>query len=88
MICLAAANVRVPLASASSIKFNIFPCQVFGALQAYSTGNYVPAPEFSQGRLEGTYLSLVQFIDDQYAGSEANIKAFHKIMHQLYLNAS
>ncbi|KAJ7438950.1 hypothetical protein B0H11DRAFT_2103486 [Mycena galericulata] len=64
---------------------------VLAALQTYITGTYVPASEFSQSRLETTYLSLMEFYEKQYdddKANAANAKAFHKVMHQLYLNSS
>ncbi|KAJ7767849.1 hypothetical protein B0H14DRAFT_3509735 [Mycena olivaceomarginata] len=62
---------------------------VFASIMTYSTGRYLPASEFSQSRLEDTYLALVQMIDGQRTQSNpAKVKAFHKVMHQLYLDAS
>ncbi|KAJ7116294.1 hypothetical protein C8R44DRAFT_879677 [Mycena epipterygia] len=54
----------------------------FAALQAWQTGVYIPAPEFSQGRLESTYKSLVAVVDEQCSKSP---KIFNKLMHDLYL---
>ncbi|KAJ7868363.1 hypothetical protein B0H14DRAFT_3585195, partial [Mycena olivaceomarginata] len=49
---------------------------------AWQTGVYIPAPEFSQGRLESTYKSLVTVMDEQRSKSP---KIFNKLMHDLYL---
>ncbi|KAJ7812810.1 hypothetical protein B0H14DRAFT_2605528 [Mycena olivaceomarginata] len=54
----------------------------FAALQAWQTGVYIPAPEFSQGRLESTYKSLITVMDEQRSKSP---KIFNKLMHNLYL---
>ncbi|KAJ7358288.1 hypothetical protein DFH08DRAFT_802122 [Mycena albidolilacea] len=57
----------------------------WAALQAYQTGVYVPAPEFSQGRLENTYQSLLSVMEQQRSNSP---KTFNRIMHELYLKVS
>ncbi|KAJ7900765.1 hypothetical protein B0H14DRAFT_3423375 [Mycena olivaceomarginata] len=66
--------------------------KVLAAVQTYGTGSFVPPDGFSQSRLEGTYLAHMATIAENRLtdtpNAEANAKAFHKIMHQLYLNAS
>ncbi|KAJ7865471.1 hypothetical protein B0H14DRAFT_3599385 [Mycena olivaceomarginata] len=59
---------------------------VWAALLAYQTGHYVPATEFNQARLEGTYRSLLEIMKGQCSGSSA--KLFNKRMHDLYLKVS
>ncbi|KAJ7896208.1 hypothetical protein B0H13DRAFT_2338538 [Mycena leptocephala] len=54
----------------------------YTALQAWQTGVYIPAPEFSQGRLESTYQSLIAVMEEQRTKSP---KIFNKLMHDLYL---
>ncbi|KAJ7100981.1 hypothetical protein B0H15DRAFT_796634 [Mycena belliarum] len=61
---------------------------VHAALLTYSNGSFLPAPEFSQSRLEDTYVVLMEMIAAQRVASDANVAAFHKVMHRLYLNAS
>ncbi|KAJ7606272.1 hypothetical protein DFH06DRAFT_1486910 [Mycena polygramma] len=61
-------------------------CNMWAALMAYQTGRHVPAPEFSQARLEGTYNSLLAVLEKQRAGSSA--KYFNTTMHKLYLKVS
>ncbi|KAJ6484745.1 hypothetical protein C8R45DRAFT_999223 [Mycena sanguinolenta] len=62
---------------------------VLASIMTYSTGQCLPASEFSQSRLEDTYLALMEMIDGQRTQSNpAKVKAFHKVMHQLYLDAS
>ncbi|KAJ7713405.1 hypothetical protein B0H14DRAFT_2644819, partial [Mycena olivaceomarginata] len=65
---------------------------IHAASLAYSTGSYVPAPEFSQSRLEGIYLAHMATIEEnrrnETPNEQANARAFHKVMHQLYLNAT
>ncbi|KAJ6547740.1 hypothetical protein DFH09DRAFT_1087497 [Mycena vulgaris] len=58
----------------------------WAGLQAWATGHYVPAPEFSQGRLESTYQSLLGILEDQRSGKSS--KAFNGIMHDLYVKVS
>ncbi|KAJ6615498.1 hypothetical protein B0H10DRAFT_1949863 [Mycena sp. CBHHK59/15] len=59
---------------------------IWAALSAWKTGVYVPAPEFSQGHLEGTYKSHIQTMQDLRNGNTS--KEFYDLMHQLYLKAS
>ncbi|KAJ7775248.1 hypothetical protein B0H14DRAFT_3588302 [Mycena olivaceomarginata] len=59
---------------------------LWAALLAWQTGYYVPAPEFNQARLEGTYKSLVNIMESQRSGPSA--KVFNKCMHELYLKVS
>ncbi|KAJ7736808.1 hypothetical protein B0H16DRAFT_1500378 [Mycena metata] len=59
---------------------------VWAALQTYSTGRFVPAPEFSQARLEGTYKSLLAVLTAQREGKSA--KTFNRTMHELYVKVS
>ncbi|KAJ7731727.1 hypothetical protein B0H16DRAFT_199164 [Mycena metata] len=59
---------------------------IWGALQCYSTGRFVPASEFSEARLENTYTSLADVLEKQRAGPSA--KRFNKTMHDLYVNVS
>ncbi|KAJ7094932.1 hypothetical protein C8R44DRAFT_381361 [Mycena epipterygia] len=59
---------------------------VWAALQPWQTGHYILAPEFSQGRLKGTYKSLLDILHRQRAS--ASSKTFNKVMHDLYLRVS
>ncbi|KAJ7835275.1 hypothetical protein B0H14DRAFT_3707144 [Mycena olivaceomarginata] len=59
---------------------------LWAALLAWQTGYYVPAPEFNQACLEGTYKSLVNIMESQRSGPSA--KVFNKCMHELYLKVS
>ncbi|KAJ6626195.1 hypothetical protein B0H10DRAFT_2429994 [Mycena sp. CBHHK59/15] len=65
----------------------IVTTHVGAALSAWQTGVHVPAPEFSQGRLESTYKSHIETMQAQRT-TEKSAKAFHKLMHELYLKAS
>ncbi|KAJ7847288.1 hypothetical protein B0H13DRAFT_1907365 [Mycena leptocephala] len=58
------------------------PSEAYTALQTWQTGVYIPAPEFSQGRLESTYQSLLAVMEEQRTKSP---KIFNKLMHDLYL---
>ncbi|KAJ6623850.1 hypothetical protein B0H10DRAFT_1943630 [Mycena sp. CBHHK59/15] len=62
----------------------IVTTHVGAALSAWQTGVHVPAPEFSQGRLESTYKSHIEPMQAQRT-TEKSAKAFHKLMHELYL---
>ncbi|KAJ7863638.1 hypothetical protein B0H14DRAFT_2574814 [Mycena olivaceomarginata] len=59
---------------------------VWSELVCYETGHYVPVKEFSQERLEGTYLSLLNVLQEQCRLPSANY--FNKTMHELYLKVS
>ncbi|KAJ7831508.1 hypothetical protein B0H14DRAFT_3713338 [Mycena olivaceomarginata] len=59
---------------------------VWSELVCYETGHYVPVKEFSQERLEGTYLSLLDVLQEQRRLPSANY--FNKTMHELYLKVS
>ncbi|KAJ7136422.1 hypothetical protein C8R43DRAFT_1132568 [Mycena crocata] len=66
----------------------IAAANILAAILTYRTGTYVEAPEFSQSRLESTYVTLMNIVQGQRAGSDLNARAFHKVMHQIYLKAS
>ncbi|KAJ7796438.1 hypothetical protein B0H14DRAFT_3494840 [Mycena olivaceomarginata] len=59
---------------------------VWSELVCYETGHYVPVKEFSQQRLESTYLSLLEVLQQQRKLASANY--FNKTMHELYLKVS
>ncbi|KAJ7841519.1 hypothetical protein B0H14DRAFT_3869168 [Mycena olivaceomarginata] len=59
---------------------------VWSELVCYETGHYVPVKEFSQQRLESTYLSLLEVLQQQRRLASANY--FNKTMHELYLKVS
>ncbi|KAJ7094256.1 hypothetical protein C8R44DRAFT_814109 [Mycena epipterygia] len=59
---------------------------VWASLLAYSTGRFVPPPEFNQARLEGMYKTLLNIMEEQRSGRSA--KAFNGIMHDLYRKVS
>ncbi|KAF8180722.1 hypothetical protein K438DRAFT_1976540 [Mycena galopus ATCC 62051] len=59
---------------------------IWAALVAYRTGVFIPPPEFSQARLDGTYNSLVDTLEKQRNGDSK--KKFYKLMNTLYLKVS
>ncbi|KAJ6533573.1 hypothetical protein B0H19DRAFT_1111294 [Mycena capillaripes] len=59
---------------------------IWAALTAWKTGEYVHVKEFSQELLENTYHSLLAVIEKQRNGPSS--KAFNSTMHELYLKAS
>ncbi|KAJ7703812.1 hypothetical protein B0H14DRAFT_3526834 [Mycena olivaceomarginata] len=90
MICLVGADVRIVLLHGFGLISPTF--RSTAASLAYSTGSYVLAPKFSQSRLEGIYLAHMATIEEncrnETPNEQANAQAFHKVMHQLYLNAT
>ncbi|KAJ6559264.1 hypothetical protein B0H10DRAFT_2240543 [Mycena sp. CBHHK59/15] len=59
---------------------------LWASLLAYSTGRYVPPPEFNQAPLEGMYKTLLDIMQEQRNGKSG--KAFNGIMHDLYRKVS
>ncbi|KAJ6449865.1 hypothetical protein C8R45DRAFT_1114423 [Mycena sanguinolenta] len=59
---------------------------VWAALNAWETGHFVHAKEFSQARLENTYKALLDVMRKQRSGQSA--KSFNRTMHQLYTKIS
>ncbi|KAF8201927.1 hypothetical protein K438DRAFT_2103329 [Mycena galopus ATCC 62051] len=59
---------------------------IWAALVAYQTGVFIPPPEFSQARLDGTYNSLLDTLEKQRNGDSK--KKFNKLMNTLYLKVS